>query len=206
MTRRLNSKFSICKKIKKKYKNVWGSNKGLSLRCTQNIQKKRKGLSNFGRLLNIKQCLKTFYCNLSEKTFRKFLKKSIKSSLNTLDKFISLIEMRLDVILFRASFVPSLYKARQLINHGMIIVNSKTVFDINKKIKPYDLIEFRPKNKDLFDQISLDLKTNINTRSFSSHLEIDFKTMRIIVLWQPKASNVYYPIKADYSTFYRLYK
>jgi small subunit ribosomal protein S4 len=206
MTKRLNSKFSVCKRIRKKYKNVWGLTKGTSLRCTQNIQKRRKSLSNFGRLLNTKQCLKTFYCNLSERTFRIFLKKSVKSSLNTLDKFVSLIEMRLDIILFRASFVSSLYKARQLINHGMIFVNSQPVFDINKKIKPYDIIEFRTKNSQFYDQVYADLKNNIDTRSFSSHLEVDYRSMRILVLWHPKVDSIYYPIKADYNTFYRLYK
>lgn len=206
MTKRLNSKFSVCKRIRKKYKNVWGLTKGTGLRCTQNIQKRRKSLSNFGRLLNTKQCLKTFYCNLSERTFRIFLKKSVKSSLNTLDKFVSLIEMRLDIILFRASFVSSLYKARQLINHGMIFVNSQPVFDINKKIKPYDIIEFRTKNSQFYDQVYADLKNNIDTRSFSSHLEVNYRSMRILVLWHPKADGIYYPIKADYNTFYRLYK
>nr|YP_009476689.1 ribosomal protein S4 [Proteomonas sulcata]AVM81182.1 ribosomal protein S4 [Proteomonas sulcata] len=206
MTKRLTAKFSVCKKLKKKYKNVWGLNKGDSLRSTHYTQKKRKGLSSFGHLLNTKQCLKAYYCNLTEKTFKILLRKSIKSSLNTLDKFISLVEMRLDVILFRAAFVSSLYKARQLINHGVILVNSKPVFNMNKKIAQYDIIEFRCKEKQFYDQVLSDLKFNINTRSFSSHLEIDYRTMRILVLWEPKFSNVYYPIKADYSTFYRLYK
>ncbi len=60
MTKRLNAKYSVCKKLKGTYKNLWGLHKKNSFRSVLN-NKKRKRITLFGKLLNIKQSYKFFY-------------------------------------------------------------------------------------------------------------------------------------------------
>ena len=127
MTKRLKSKFRICKKLNRNYNNIWGLPKGDSLRSVKNEKRKKKKASVYGKLLRSKTIFRFFYCNLQEKSFKRILKKSVNSPLTTLDRFVSFLESRLDVVLFRSCFVSSMYNARQLINHGIVQVNGKVV-------------------------------------------------------------------------------
>ena len=126
MTKRLKSKFRICKKLNRNYNNIWGLPKGDSLRSVK-PQKRKKKPSLYGKLLGVKQSFRFFYCNLQEKSFKRILKKSVNSPLTTLDRFVSFLESRLDVVLFRSCFASSMHNARQLINHGAVRVNGKMV-------------------------------------------------------------------------------
>lgn len=153
MTKRLNSKYKICNKLKGVYKNIWGVVKSTKFRSIKifkkdslSIKLKLKRLSSFSKSLNSRQSLKGFYCNLSEKSFKKLLKKSIESKSKTINKLISFLESRIDLILFRGCFVNSLYMARQLISHGFIYINKKQVFSSHINLYPGDILEIRQNN------------------------------------------------------------
>lgn len=150
MTKRSSSKFQVCKNVKGIYKNIWGvvkSTKFRSIRISKqhafiNKQQLNK-LSAFGKRMNTKQGLKHFYSNVSEKLFQKMLKKSVKSKSNTLDKFVSILESRVDAILYRALLVNSLFMARQLINHGFVYINDKQVSSPNIVLFKGDFLELK---------------------------------------------------------------
>jgi small subunit ribosomal protein S4 len=197
MTKRLLSKYSVCKKLRNPYKNLWGLKKKESLRSV--ISKKKKSTS-FSRILDIKQSFKFFYSNVQENLFKKYITSSIKSPSKTMDKLVSIMESRLDSIIFRSCFVTSFHEARQLINHRFVTVNNFYVTNSNKKIKKGDVVKLNIKvpNKDIFSNVLI-------CRSIPSYLELDFSNFTIVLLWDINFDNVYYPIKTKYSDISRYY-
>jgi small subunit ribosomal protein S4 len=211
MTKRLRSKFHICKKLNKNYNNIWGLPKGESLRAVKknNEKKKRNKVSVYGQLLKTKQCLKYFYCNIQERTFKRILKQSIDSPLATLDKFISLLESRLDIVLFRSCLVSSIYQARQIINHGSVTVNGQVVRNPSTRLSQLDVVELKPEavTKEIILKRVIDsIKNNFNSRFLPYHLEVDYNILSIVFLWDPSYKQTYYPIKTDYESIQRFYR
>jgi small subunit ribosomal protein S4 len=199
MTKRLLSKYKVCKKLKNPYKNLWGLKKKDV--CRSVVSKKRKRLTPFGKLLDTKQSLKLFYSNLGENIFKCNVKSSLKSPSKTLDKLASIIESRLDSVIFRSCFVVSFQEARQLINHGFITVNDICVTSVNKRINKGDIVKVKSLNisKEMFFSV-------ISSRSLPNYLEIDLKSSSIIFLWDTNFKNTYYPIRMKYSNITRYYK
>lgn len=198
MSKRLKSKYSVCKKLNFVYKNIWGFEKKNFSRSL--LINKRKKSSFFGKLLNIKQSLKFFYSNISESSFKNYISFSTKSPAKTIDKLVSILESRLDTSIFRSCFVSSFYEARQLINHKFVFVNGECVTLVDKKLYAGDLVEIRIQknlNKNFYNVLL--------TRSLPSNLELDFKNKVFIFLWDTDLKNVYYPIKVDYSAISRYY-
>ena len=137
------SQFRLYKKVFGKYKNIWCIEKANKFRSINIDKKNQKKISDFARLLKNKQNLKIFYANTKEKIFRHIFKIAIKSPLKSIDRFLSILENRLDTILLRCCFVFSIYQAKQIIAHGCISVNGKNIFNINKNIKRYDIIKYK---------------------------------------------------------------
>jgi small subunit ribosomal protein S4 len=206
MKKKFHSKFFLCKKILNKYKNIWCTEKAFRLRSIRFKKQKVNKMSSFGKLLRNKQNLKFFYCNLKENTFKKHLKVAIKSPLKTMDKFLSILEQRLDIILFRASFIFSLYQAKQIIAHGHVMVNNKTIYDLNKKIKQFDFIKLKLSKDKIISQIFSKFRSKIVEKTAPIHLEISFKNFTICFLWPPSFIELYYPIKNDFSMITRYYR
>jgi len=199
MTKRLSSKYSVCKKLKSSYKNLWGLKKKDF--CRSLVSKKKKRSTPFSRLLNIKQSLKFFYSNIGEKFLKRCIKVSIKSPSKTIDKLSSILESRVDTIIFRSCLVNSFQEARQLINHGFVFVNNLRVIKTNKKINKGDIIRVKLKsfNQDLFLR-------NLLSRSIPNYLELDLNNLSIALLWDVNFKNTYYPIKEKYVDISRYYK
>jgi len=106
--------------------------------------KKKNRLTSFGRYLNTKQIIKNFYCNIYEQSFQNYMNKSILSKSKCISKLFSLLESRLDTVLYRACLVNSLYMSRQLINHKLIFLNEKCVMDLGKIVSQGDVISLNP--------------------------------------------------------------
>ena len=165
MTKRIKSKFRVCKKIHGLHKNLWGIHKATNFRSTKIfkqkvflVNQKKNRLTAFGRYLNTKQILKNFYCNISEQNFQKYISKSIVSKAPCLLRFFSLLESRVDIILFRACLVNSLYMGRQLINHNIVFLNDKAISCLTILAKKNDIISLNPKKVYLQSKIAKILK------------------------------------------------
>jgi ribosomal protein S4 len=161
------------------YKNVWGIRKVSRYRSIkllkQNIflvKKNHNRLTSFGRYLNKKQIIKTFYSNISEKSFQNHLNNSIVSKIKTIDKFFSLLESKIDSILFRSCFVNSLYMGRQLVSHGLILINNKKIKNSSFVVSKGDYIYLNPKKSYLHNKLSKILKQ----RRFRNYYLISVKT------------------------------
>lgn len=199
MTKRYKSKYHITKKLTNIYKNLWGNNNKDFLRSILKV--KRKKTTTFAKLFIIKQSLKLFYSNLSEKCFKNYLNISIKSPSKTIDKLISYLERRLDTILFRSLFAFSFFSARQLINHGFVYLNNKVSLISKKSIYKGDVI-FIAKTFKSFELFHFFLLN----RSLTNYLEIDYKYNSIIFLWDINLANTYFPVKSKYSLINKIYR
>ena len=116
---------------------------------------RRRAPSEFGEQLKEKQKFKYTY-GLREAQLRNTFKKASKSPSNTGPLFLSLLERRLDNVVYRLGLAPSRSVARQLVSHGHIQVAGKRVKAPSYSVRPHEIIRIRPESKDqpLFKDIS----------------------------------------------------
>ena len=88
---------------------------------------RRKKTTDYGEQLYAKQRLKVYYGNISEKQFHKYYVEAIRRKGDTAENLIGLLESRLDNLVYKAKFVPTVFAARQFVNHGHVTVNGKNV-------------------------------------------------------------------------------
>jgi len=164
MTKRLKSKHKVDRRLKA---NIWGRPKSpFNSRAYppgQHGQNKKGKPTDYGVQLQAKQKLKAYYGNINERQFRNIYRKALSKKGDTTENLIAILESRLDTIIYRAKLAPTVFSARQMINHGHITVNKKRVNISSYLVKGKDLIEVREKSKKL-----------------SSFLE-DFKEIDILV-------------------------
>jgi small subunit ribosomal protein S4 len=110
--------------------------------------KRRAKLSDYGRQLLEKQRLRLQY-NVHERQMRNYYQEASRMAGNTGDNLVALLESRLDALVYRAGFAPSMYAARQYIRHGHIEVNGRKVDIPSYRVKPNDVIQVREKSRKL---------------------------------------------------------
>jgi len=122
-------------------------------------QKGKKRASDYGAQLNEKQKIRNTY-NLMEKQFKLTFDNAQKLSGNVGENFISLLETRLDNVIFRAGFASSRPQARQLVGHGLFTLNDKKIDIPSVQIKTGDVIKIKDnkKNSPLFKDLAERLK------------------------------------------------
>jgi small subunit ribosomal protein S4 len=127
----------------------------------QHGTKKGQKLSNYGIQLQEKQKVKFMY-GLSEKQFRRTFEKAKKLKGVLGEDFLKLLESRLDNIVYRIGFAPTRKAARQLVNHGHILVNGKKVDIPSYQLKPGDVVSVKEKSKS--HPVIISTLENINRR------------------------------------------
>lgn len=99
-------------------------------------------LSEYGIQLREKQRLKRTY-GILEKQLKIYYQKAIKSSGNTEENLLKLLEQRLDNVVYKAGFSSSISQARQLVNHGHLRVNGHPVNISSYLVKPNEEITLK---------------------------------------------------------------
>jgi small subunit ribosomal protein S4 len=150
VTKRTSAKYKIDRRMGE---NIWGRAKSpLNKReygPGQHGQRRKNKLSDFGTQLRAKQKLKGYYGDLTEKQFRRIYAEAERVKGDTGENLIGLLERRLDAIVYRAKFVPTIFAARQFVNHGHVTVNGQRVNIASYRVKEGDVIEVRQKSKQL---------------------------------------------------------
>lgn len=154
----------------------------------QHGQRKKK-MTDYGEQLNAKQRLKTYYGNVSEKQFHKYYVEAIRRSGDAAENLIGLLESRLDNLVYKAKFVPTIFAARQFVNHGHITVNGKKVNIPSYMVKAGDVIEVREKSKQLPIVIAA---VEAAGRDVPSYIEVDNKKLSAKYSFVPKFDDVPY--------------
>ena len=141
-----------------------------------------------------KQKLKGYYGNVSEKQLRKYYAEAIRRTGDTSELLIGLLECRLDAIVYRMKFVPSVFAARQFVNHGHIMVNGKRVNIPSYQVKEGDEISIREKSR----QLAIVLEAEASTeRDVPEYMSVDHKEGKGTFLHMPKLADVPYPVQME---------
>ena len=192
MTKRLNSKHKIDRRLKV---NLWGRPKSpFNKRAYppgQHGQSKNAKLSDYGTQLQAKQKLKSYYGNINERQFRNIYRKAFAKKGDTTENLIALLESRLDTVVYRAKFAPTVFSARQLINHGHIRVNKKKVNISSYLVKESDIIEVKEKSKKLN---IIEGSISNKERDIPEYIQLDGKNKSVKLIRVPKFAEVPYPV------------
>jgi small subunit ribosomal protein S4 len=178
--------------------NIWGRPKSpvnsRSYGPGQHGQRRKSKVSDFGLQLRAKQKLKGYYGNLTEKQFSRIYEEADRRKGNTAENLVGLLESRLDAIVYRAKFVPTVFAARQFVNHGHVTVNGQKVNIASYRCKIGDVIEVRERSRNM----ALVLEAiQSGERDFSDYVEVDAKGLSAKFIRVPELSEVPYPVKME---------
>ncbi len=110
---------------------------------------RRKKPTDFGIQLMAKQKLKGYYGTIGERQFRGLYQEASRRRGDTSENLIGLLERRLETVVYRAKFVPTVFAARQFVNHGHVKVNGKRVNIGSYQLKEGDVVEVRESASEL---------------------------------------------------------
>ena len=141
MATRRDARFKLCRRFGV---NVFGHAKALN-RVKKDHRPKK--MSEYGTQLLEKQKVKAYY-NVLERQFVRYYDKAKKMQGVTGENMLFLLEGRLDNMVYRIGFANSIRQARQMVNHGHILVNGRRVDIPSFNCKPGDVIELREASRD----------------------------------------------------------
>ena len=195
MTKRAEAKYKIDRRMGQ---NIWGRPKS-PVNCReygpgQHGQRRKGKPTDFGTQLKAKQKLKGYYGNISEKQFRKYYAEAIRLKGDSSDNLIGLLERRLDAVVYRAKFVPTVFAARQFVNHGHIRVNGRRVNIPSYLVKPGDLIEIKDSSKQAVTVLEA---VGLAERDVPEYYEVDHTKMTAKLMRVPHATEVPYPVHME---------
>ena len=194
MTKRVRSKYKINRRLGV---NLWGRPKSSINKREyppgQHGQRRRK-TSDFGTQLAAKQKLRGYYGNVTEKQFRRTYEEAVRRRGDTVENLVGLLEQRLDAVVYRLKFVPTVFAARQFINHGHILVNGRRVTIPSFRVRVDDVIEIREGSREL----GLVLEAiDSPERDVPDYLEVDYGKMRATLLRIPQLAEIPYPVQME---------
>ncbi len=194
MSKRHPAKYKLDRRLQA---NLWGRPKSpvnkREYAPGQHGQRRRKP-SDYGTQLQAKQKLKGYYGNISEKQFRRYYQEATRRRGDTSENLIGLLERRLDAVIFRMKFVPTVFSARQFINHGHIKVNGKRVNVPSYQVRQGDVVEVREKSREI--PIVLDA-VNLAERDVPEYMNVDHNKMRGEFVRTPKLADVPYAVQME---------
>jgi len=195
MTKRAEAKYKIDRRMGQ---NIWGRPKSPFNRREygpgQHGQRRKGKLSDFGTQLKAKQKLKGYYGNISEKQFRGYYAEAIRMKGDSGDNLIGLLERRLDAVIYRAKFVPTVFAARQFVNHGHVNVNGRRVNIASHQVKVGDRIELKESSRQIIHVLEA---KQLAEREVPDYFEVDHTKMTAKLTRIPLPSEVPYPVMME---------
>jgi small subunit ribosomal protein S4 len=195
MTKRVRAKYKIDRRLGQ---NIWGRPKSplnkRESRPGQHGERRQGKLSDYGQQLRAKQKLKGYYGNIGERKFNRMYQEARRFKGSTSEHLIGLLERRLDAIVYRAKFVPTVFAARQFVSHGHIKVNGRRVNIASYRCRVGDLIEVGEKGK----QMALLLGAIKSAEcDVPDYIEADHSKMTARLLRVPGLGEVPFPVQME---------
>ena len=195
MSRRHSAKYKIDRRVGE---NIWGRPKSpINKRQSRPGQHgaARKGkMSDFGSQLMAKQKLKFHYGDITEKQFRKIYDEAARRKGNTSELLIGLLESRLDAFVYRSKFAPTIFAARQFVNHGHVTVNGVKTNIASFRVKPGDVVQVREKSRNM--ALLLEALASPE-RDIPDYIDVDPKAMSATFVRMPTLTDVPYAAKME---------
>ena len=195
MTKRTAAKYKIDRRMGE---NIWGRAKSPVNKREygpgQHGQRRKNKLSDFGTQLRAKQKLKGYYGDMTEKQFKRIYADAARVRGDTGANLIGLLERRLDAVIYRAKFVPTIFAARQFVNHGHVTVNGARVNIASYRVKEGDVIAVRERSRQLAIVIE---SAALTERDVPDYLEVDHNKMTATFVRVPGLGDVPYPVQME---------
>lgn len=196
MSKRHSAKYKIDRRMGE---NIWGRPKSpvnkRSYKPGQHGATARGGkLSDFGLQLRAKQKLKGYYGSISEKQFSSLYEEADRLKGNTAENLIGLLESRLDALVYRAKFVPTVFAARQFVNHGHVTVNGKKANIPSYRLRPGDVVQIKEKSRTM--ALVLEALQSAE-RDVPEYVDMDPTAMKATYVRIPELSDVPYAAQME---------
>jgi len=195
MTKRIKAKHKISRRLGV---DLWGSAKFNSNKNYPpgqhgplNMSRRR---TDYGIHLVAKQKLKGYYANIKERQFRKLYLKAKRIKGDTGQNLVALLESRLDAVIYRANFVPTMFAARQFINHKHVEVNGEVVNIASYTLKVGDVVRIKKSSQELLIVLETIQKKE---RDVPAYIEADYKSKEVKLLNLPALHDVPYPVTIE---------
>ena len=150
MSKRQSAKYKLDRRMGE---NIWGRPKSPVNKREygpgQHGQRRKGKTSDFGLQLRAKQKLKGYYGDITEKQFKRAYQEANRMKGDTSQNLIGLLERRLDMIVYRAKFAPTIFAARQLVSHGHIRVNGVKCNIASRQVDVGSIISLGNKAKEM---------------------------------------------------------
>ncbi len=177
--------------------NLWGRQKS-----PYNIRQTAPGMhgarrakpTDYGTQLFAKQKLKGYYGSVGEKKFRSYYKEAERIKGDTGQNLIGLLERRLDALVYRSKFVPTVFAARQFVNHGHVTVNGKPVNIPSYQLKEGDVVQVNETSRQLPMVL---LAVDSPERDIPEYVDVDVKKFKATLLRTPLLEDVPYPVQME---------
>jgi small subunit ribosomal protein S4 len=194
MTKRTSAKYKLDRRMGE---NVFGRPKSPVNRREygpgQHGQRRKGKMSDFGIQLRAKQKLKGYYGDVTEKQFKRAYSDASKMKGDTGQNLIGLLERRLDAVVYRAKFAPTIWAARQLVNHGHIRVNGRKLNIASAKVNVGDVVELGAKAQEMALVIEAQ---GLAERDIPEYIVQDGAT-KIVFNRVPTLDEVPYPVRME---------
>ena len=194
MSKRLESKYKICRRLGV---NLWGRAKSPTNKRDygpgQHGQRRRKP-SDFGTQLQAKQKLRGYYGNITEKQFQRYYEKAVNVKGDTGENLVGLLERRLDAVVYRMKFVPTVFAARQFVSHGHVRVTGTRVTIPSYPVKEGDEVTVKEKSRELPLVLAA---VDSPEREVPEYMDVNHDRMEGKFVRTPKLADVPYPTEME---------
>ena len=194
MSKRSSAKHKLDRRMGE---NIWGRPKSPVNKREygpgQHGQRRKGKVSDFGIQLKAKQKLKGYYGDVTEKQFKKAYVEASRMKGDTGQNLIGLLERRLDAVVYRAKFAPTIFSARQLVSHGHVRVNGVKCNIASRLVKVGDVIELGAKAAEMALVIEAQ---GLSEREVPDYLAQD-GTTKVSYQRVPALDEVPYPVKME---------
>ncbi|MFS0772475.1 30S ribosomal protein S4 [Sphingomonas sp. 1P08PE] len=194
MSKRHSAKHKLDRRLGE---NIWGRPKSPVNKREygpgQHGQRRKGKVSDFGIQLRAKQKLKGYYGDVTEKQFKQCYQEAARMKGDTSQNLIGLLEQRLDMIVYRAKFAPTIFAARQIVSHGHIRVNGVKCNIASRRCFVGDEITLGTKAKEM--ALVLEAQ-NLAEREIPDYVAPDGNA-KITFVRVPTLDEVPYPVKME---------
>ncbi len=194
MTKRLQAKYKINRRLGV---NLWGRPKSpINVReyGPGEHGQRRKKPTDYGQQLMAKQKLKGYYGNISERQFYRYYEEAIRRRGDTSENLVGLLERRLDAVVYRMKLAPTVFAARQIVNHGHIRVNGRRVNIPSYLVKDGDVIEPSTRAREM---VLVMEAVQSPERDVPEYIGFEADKMRGTFVRAPKLADVPYPVQME---------
>ena len=150
---------------------------------------RRSKLSTYGELLMEKQKLRNYYA-ISEKQLRIAFAKAKSGEGQTHEKLFRSLEQRLDAMVYRAGFAPTIFAAKQMVNHGHIYVDGKRVDRSSCQVKEGQVITINAEKSPKLAEVA-----KKNHAPVPAYMEVDLDNLKATLVRAPQVEEIPVSVK-----------